>query len=92
MPARPPKWKVYRDRYNRTARELADAAGELDAPAAEPQRLAHLGMTDAEIDKAYFSSGKRLRNKLKREAAVERERKRVQAILAEEYKPAIERM
>lgn len=48
----------------------------------EKARRAYLDMSDAEIDETYFHLGKSDRTRMKKEAALERQRKSVESALA----------
>ena len=80
MPAQPPSHKTYNRRYNAHTRELAKLAA---APNPAPKQPAHLTMTDAEIDHAYFNFGKADRKRMKKEAQAHRDRIAAQAAIKE---------
>jgi hypothetical protein len=67
------------------ARVYKAISNENRQPAPAPiKNLAHLGMTDEQIDSAYWNMGKADRTRLKREAAKERLRLQVKTELEKE--------
>jgi hypothetical protein len=82
MPIRPASYKVVNARFKRNGEELRRLAGMDQKPASV--RPAYLDMTDEEIDARFWNYGKADKTRMKKEAARERLRIRVQKELEKE--------